>query len=298
VDGGACKAQARSPSELLPAASPRRRVEIVSSGVDEFLQTIGSDPYGGLEWPGLRVPSTATANLANVSPLTPASVLRYLFVLASFTIPEGARARIVSLRTAWTLGDVQGNRVIEHVVTNPFFRLPDGNVSFHLRQSSPSENIFAGDAVGVGNIVPMATSLPNLAFRNSLESAMLFESITFSAPTVFYQNNVSAYVPPNGGQPYGRTIAAGYGTFQDIRMQYAAGNDWGDVDIPVDGPATVQLFASVRQSDIKGRPSVSLPLPLGAPAGLSSEEQFLLNFPKAIIWRVAGSLGVELEDMR
>jgi len=290
-------------SELvsLPAASPRRRVEIVSSGVDEFLQTIGSDPYGGLEWPGLRVPSTATANLANVSPSTPASVLRYLFVLASFTIPEGARARIVSLRTAWTLGVVQGvpeaPRVIEHVVTNPFFRLPDGNVSFHLRQSSPSENMFAGDAVGVGNILPMASSLPNLAFRNSRESAMLFESITFSAPTVFYQNNVSAYVPPNGGQPYGRTLAAGYGTFKALRMQYAAGNDWRDVDLPVDGPATVQLFASVRQSDPNTRPSVSVTLPLDAPDGLSSEEQFLLNFPKAIIWRVAGSLGVELEDM-
>lgn len=304
--------ETRVPKHLtkLPTAAPKRRIEIVSSGVDEFLQTIGSDPYGGTSWPGLRVPRTATALLSNVSVATPATKLRYLFMLASFTIPEGARARIVSLRTSWTLGAVQGEpaapRLVEQIVTNPFFRLADGGVSFHLHQSAPTANHWSGNAQGViTNLTPPPVTLPdmpNLVFRNSRMPAMLFETISYAAATAFYPTGVTAYVPPNGGLPWGDTIATGYGTFQDLRMQYAAGNDWGNVDIPVEGPATVQLFASVRQSlgtSAPGRTVLAPPsTPLNFPAGLSPEEQFLLNFPSAIIWRVAGTLGVEMEDRK
>lgn len=297
--------QTRVPTHLreLPTAAPKRRIEIVSSGVDEFLQTIGSDPTGGTSWPGLRVPTTSTALLTNVSAATPASKLRYLFMLAAFAIPEGARARIVSFRTSWTMGIVQGApaapRLIEQLVTNPFFRLPDGNVSFHLRQSAPTANQWSGNAQGaIVNLTPPPLTLPdmpNLTFRNGRMPAMLFENVTYTVPTAFYANNLAAYVPPNGGQPYGDTITAGYGTFQDPRMQYGSGNDWNDCDIPVEGPATVQLFASVRQNQT-GTAAVP-PVPF-FPMGLSEEEQFLLNFPTARIWRVAGSLGVEMEDRK
>lgn len=307
MDGKAARKETQVPTELkkLPTAAPRRRVEIVSSGVDEFLQTIGSDPYGGTSWPGLRVPRTSTALLANISPQTPASKLRYLFMLAAFSIPEGARARIVSFRTSWTMGAVQGEpaapRLVEQLVTNPFFRLPDGNVSFHLRQSSPTQNDWSGNAEGTGNIInltpPPVTlpALPSLIFRNSRQPAMLFESITYTVPTTFYADNVNAYVPPNGGQPYGSSLASGYGTFQDLRMQYAEGNAWNDCDLPVEGPTTVQLFASVRQNQTGT--AYTPPAPFFA-NGLSPEESFLLNNPGARIWRVVGALGVEMEDRK
>jgi hypothetical protein len=227
-------------------------------------------------------------------------------MLASFSIPEGARARIVSLRTSWTMGAVQGEpaapRLVEQIVTNPFFRLPDGNVSFSLRQSSPLANTFLGSQVGTSNIInltpPPVTlpSLPNLVFRNSRQPAMLFESITYTVPTTFYADNVNAYVPPNGGLPYGDEVASGYGNFNDLRMQYASGNDWNNVDLPVEGPATVQLFASVRQNQTGTALTVASPITF--PAGLSAEEQFLQLFPAARIWRVIGSLGVEMEDRK
>jgi hypothetical protein len=302
--------ETRVPKHLrkLPTAAPKRRIEIVSSGVDEFAQVFGTDPYGGTSWPGLRVPRTATALLSNVTPQTPATKLRYLFMLAAFTIPEGARARIVSLRTSWTLGAIQGEpaapRFVEQLVTNPFFRLQDGNVSFHLRQSAPTANQWSGNAQGViGNLTPPPATLPdmpNLIFRNSRMPAMLFENITFAGPTSFYSAaGLTAYTPPNGGLPWGDTITTGYGTFQDLRMQYAD-NDWNDCDIPVEGPACVQLFASVRQTNAGqgGRTALTTPNPFVFTMGLSPEEQFLQNFPSAIIWRVAGSLGVEMEDRK
>ncbi len=289
----------------LPTAIQRRRHEIVSSGVDEFLQTIGSDPYGGTSWPGLRVPRTPTATLANITPQTPASKLRYLFMLAAFSIGHGQRARIVSYRTSWTMGAVQGEpnnpRLVEQIVTNPFFRLPDGNVSFHLRQSNPQQNQWSGDQSGLANIInltpppPTLPALPNLIFRNSMMPAFLFERITYTVPTSFYADNVAAYVPPNGGQPWGTTLTTGYGTFQDLRMQYAAGNDWNNCDIPIEGPCTVQLFASVRQN--RSGPAYTPPNPFFT-NGLSPEESFLLNNPDARIWRVVGSLGVEMEDYK
>lgn len=300
--------ETRVPKHLpsLPSAVQRRRIEIVSSGVDEFLQTIGSDPYGGTSWPGLRVPRQPTASLANVSPATPASKLRYLFMCAAFSIGHGQRARIVSTRTSWTMGAVQGEpaapRLVEQLVTNPFFRMPDGNVSFHLRQSNPTQNDWSGNAAGTNNIInltpPPVTlpALPNLIFRNSRMPAMLFESITYTVPTTFYADNVNAYVPPNGGQPYGTTVTSGTGTFQDLRMQWAAGNDWNDCDIPVEGPCTIQLFASVRQNTTGA--ALVPPAPFVFTGGLSPEEQFLQNFPAARIWRVVGALGVEMEDYK
>lgn len=281
----------------LPTAIARRRIEIVSSGIDEYLQTQGSDPLGNISWPGVRVPGQATSAFTNPQRS------RYLFVLASFSLGERGRARIVGMRTSWTLGavqtTVQGPRVIEQLVTNPFFRLPDGNVSFHLRQSNPGEAVFPGNTEGT---VALATppfvlpAMPNLVFKNSKEPALLFQAITYSAPTTFYPQGVLAYTPPNQGQPYGRPLTTGYGTFNDLRTQYASGNDWGSIDLPVEGPATFQLFASVRQSNPATRPAVTLPLASYYSTGLSPEEAFLLNFPTAIIWRVAGTLAVEMED--
>jgi hypothetical protein len=287
----------RSENKLieLPSTGPRRRAELVATGADDSLQGIGSDPFRSSSWVGLRVPPLATSALTNN---------RYLFNLTSFSIPEGTTARIVGVRAQWTLGiqqDIAGSpRVIEQLVTSPMFKLQDGNVSFHIRVSALNENVQLvnqqGQAVNLGP-PPDLLNLPNFRFRNSMESALLFETSTFSATSNFYTQNLSAYTPPNGGQPYGRPIASGFGTFSDLRSQYANGNDWGNVDLPVEGPACVQFFASVRQTNIATRPAVNLLLANLWPGGLSPEEQFLKNFPNAIIWRVLGSLVVEYEDM-
>src|ERR1700719_4318654 len=79
--------------KLLPRDEPRI-VEIATYGIDENLQGIGADPYGGSSWLGLRVPTLPTPDTNH----------RYLMMLASFSLGERAKARIVGYRQLVKLG--------------------------------------------------------------------------------------------------------------------------------------------------------------------------------------------------
>jgi hypothetical protein len=255
----------------------RRQFEVASAGIDEAFQLIGGDPYLGISNVGLRVPTLATSDQQK----------RYLFNTASFNIADGAKARVRGYRQMWTLGasvagDAGGKRFIEQEVLSPFFHLPDGNVSWHLR------------VIGDGEIPRPGTGpndLRDFMFRMSDNPALLYETATVASP--FYVN-LTAYTPPNRGRPWGTIINSEQGTFLDQRAFWRDDHSWDSLDIPVDGPATIALFASVRQSNPQTRMAITPPAPF-FPGGLSSEEQFLLNFPGAIIWRVAGALVVELD---
>lgn len=257
------------------SARPRRRAEVVSTGIDEQLQGNGSDPFGSLSWVGLRVPAFVSAQ-------------RYLFMLCGFDVASGDRARIVGLRQGWTLGFRQTNpvRIVERPVTDPFFKPPLGNISWHLRRRTPGEMV---QSPGNGPIQP---PLQNFAFRDSQSPALLYVDATVFAAGFYVA--LTAYTPPNGGMPYGVGVTPEFQTFYDLKTKWRDASDWHALDIPVEGPARVQLYASVKQIP-RQKPGIVLP-DTYHPGSLPDEEQFLVDFPLAQIWRVAGALAVEFED--
>lgn len=267
---------------------PRRRIELVSIGIDSALQGLASDPYGDLTWMGLRVPAFVTHGPEN----------RYLFQLCTFSIGEAVNARIRGMRMGWSLGYQQpGNpiagtspRVVEQWVDTPGFKLPDGNISWHMRLLSQ----------GMPNVSEQATQDPlaggqqaSFAFRDAGSPALLFQ--TAATPNPFY-TDLTAYTPPNAGRPWGEDVTNGLGSFYDPKTKWSDGHSWYALDVPVQGPARVAFYCSVQQSDPTERPVLTLPNPFVATDGLSPEEQFLINFPSAIIWRVAGAMIVEIDD--
>jgi hypothetical protein len=269
-----------------PEAIPRgkRLVEITTTGIDEFLQGIGGDPYGGSSWVGLRVPKLATPDFNH----------RYLFLAASFSVGEGETAIIRGYRQLVTLGKSVGTtdapRVQEFEVTSPFWHLPDGDVSFHLRQLGPP------NAQGWPRYKPSPLDLRCFKKGWSDGPALLYQDYTIPAGDKFY-THVTAYTPPARGQPWGTPPSDGQqGTFYDLRTPWRDAHAWSSLDMAVEGPETIGLFISVRQS--AGNYSVATS-PLNFSEGLLPEEQFIGNFGggdagiRPIYWRVGASLIVE-----
>jgi hypothetical protein len=275
-----------------------RQVEIASSGFDEFLQLVGGDPFGGTNSVGLRVPTLATPALS-----AGGAQLRYLFNLASFTVGHGACVRVRGYRQLATLGyaQPQGSEedasvyVVEQEITSPFWRFNDGNISWHI-------HVFGGPNA---SDVPKGTTAP---FTDVVRDTVSYKRYWADSPCLLYgpgsgiapggiYPNIATYIPPNNGKPWGSAIASHQGTFYDLRIPWRTHGAWDSLDIPVRGPATVAFFASVRQSNPMSRLSLTPPFDGKSvyTGGLSNEEQFLLNFPNAIYWRVGGSLILELE---
>jgi hypothetical protein len=278
-----------APSDLAPspATIKTRRKELFSFGIDEQNQgPWKGDPWGSLQAVGLRVPTAPTPGFA----------FRYLFNLASFQLADGQKALIRGYRLFWTLGTGtagtdEASRVVEQAVTTPFFKLPDGNVSFHLFK-------FGAGQFGVPGQPPLAT----LAVPSQVSSAkwwsdtpaILYDSYA-TTPDQFYVNN-TGYTPPNAGRPWGRPAVAGMGYLYGSYTPFETFGAWQALDIGVEGAGVYWLAASVAQTDPDTRPPVGLSSVSNFPLGLSPEEQFLLNFPTAVIWRVGGSLVVDIDE--
>lgn len=268
-------------SPPLPRAG--RVFEITATGFDENLQaTGGGDPYGGMSSVGLRVPTLATPNAQS----------RYLFLLGTFSIPARSHARIIGYRQLVSLGVITdsagGPYVAELLVTSPSWRFPDGNVSWHMQRLGPPNSKGFPYSVLTGATPPPS---PSFAFRFAQGSALLYEKSTL--PGNLYVD-LSAYTPPNQGRPWGRALRSGFFTFYDNHTAY----DYGalvPMNAHIEGPETIGFFASLYQSNPSTRATLSVAAPSGTYTnGVTPEDQFLLNFPNAIYWRVGGSLLVEL----
>jgi hypothetical protein len=282
-----------SDEAFLLGVARRRHFEVWSSGIDEMLQGVGGDPYRGLSNLGLRVPFRPTFD--------PDS--RYLFNLASFSLAEGAKARIVGYRQFWSLGARIGPvggpfRFVEQPVTQPNFHLPDGNVSWHMHRIGHHEVSKQRRLVPPADYFNTHKELRSTAWRMSNNPALLFEQWT---PSGSFYVNLTSYTAPNKGRPWGASLQNNFGTFYDQKTDWTEHGAWHALDVPVDGPCTVAFQASVLQTDPTSRVLLPVPNPF-FPNGLSDEEQFLLNFPfiegqstGAVIWRVAGALAVELD---
>jgi hypothetical protein len=277
--------------------SHRLQLEISSTGIDEALQGVSSDPFPANGYgtsTGLRIPAVLAVGS------TPVTQPRYLFCLASTTFQDGIK--LLGIRQALTLGvdaneGVAPERPIEMWVTTPDFRFVDGNVSWHLvieNQLARSQSMPATNAQSWAKLQSDSPAMLYQTFTNS--------NITTTGAPVLYIDGLTAYTPPDlttGWQP-----VAGCGNLHDIRFPWNSASAWrsfGENGLEIEGGGRLSLYASVLQSNpaTRGQPTL-------VPSSLSSnacpEECFIQDFTTVreedptlgpVFWRIMGSLLVE-----
>jgi hypothetical protein len=267
------------PNRPVACRSRGRRIEPFTTGYDPLLRLVGGDPYRGNQATGLIVPSLPT-------PVSAAGLdQRYLFLLAYTEIGPDECKRLRGLRQMWTLvssnvGAADAPRFVSFSsassVSTPDFRLPDGNISWHLRV----QNLYEFRTLKVGPTVK-----PNMAFRAAKGPSLLYETVTLDAG-----GNVTAYTPPKRGRPPGKDLIPSLGNFWDVRFPWNLEAWDSSLDVYVQGPCAVGFYASVRQS----AGTVS-PFAL-ASVGLPAEENFIAAVAPAAgagsvkIGKVAGAM--------
>ena len=277
-----------------------RRIEIASYGVDETRQLSGTSPFGGSAWLGLRVPTLATSTLTPAG--KPRGSFRYLFNGASFSVGPGAKARIIGYRQYHEIGFLAGTptgglRPVTLPVTTPGWAFPDATVSWHFR-------LLGGpNAQGLPLFTPAPQNGQNLIKGWATGPALLYQTITRPAGDPYYVD-LTAYVPPNGGRPFGRPLTdhPQSSTILGLATDWKTPDAWGSLDVEVSGPDTVAALISVAQTDTGAYPNLPF-TSAQAGVGVTPEDSFLANAilgsAHAIQWRVGVSLIVEtgLEDI-
>jgi len=249
----------------------RGRQEIVTAGPNPEFGFIGSDPYGTNAYTGLVVPSTPTSALGG----------RYLMMLARARFGSGETGvRLVGIRQYAELvaripagiapltdsapppGSPVGSTVtFRQEIRSPLWHPPDGNISMHVmilpRTIRDTRHPLNSDGA---------------IYQNSLSPALLFQTIAGPplAPT--------AYIPPNGGAPWGVPMAASLGNIHDLRYRSRTDQSERTLDIPVPVPCDVVLFASVRQNDPMTNPVFASSAVSQQFNALCREDQFLIAF--------------------
>jgi len=213
--------------------------EIVSAGPNAEFDFITSDPYGTTAYTGLVVPATPSSAIGNA---------RYLFMLAraSFNAGEqssdnrGVRltgirqyAEIVARIPAGTgpLAEGQGppagsTVTFRREIWQPLWHPLDGDISWHVM------------IVGRSNQRDLRNPLnaDGQAYQDSASPALLYQTL---AP----------YAPPNGGRPWGTPVTSSLGNIHELRYRWRDRDSQRVLDIPINPPCDVALFASVRQNN-------------------------------------------------
>ena len=285
-------------------APPHRRLELSTSGIDEFKQLIGGDGEGRITSTGLRVPpapwSPPPVGLVHLP-----QVDRYTMQLVTLRVDTGRRIIIRGLRQLATIGINAATPdatpyIVEMPVTTPNWGFQDGNIAWGLRRvNRPRERA-------------RVTDTDSFRYRfsdTSATGALVYESATFP-PTHLspagrpdFYTSLTSYVAPNRGRFYGQALDGQFSTFRDLRFDWKSDEAWDSLHIPVEGPCSVVFYASVRQTNPATRGSLAALLPFAMPDGMPPEEQFLLNFPTngdtgvgVQYWRVAGGIVYENVD--
>lgn len=282
-----------------------RVIEIAASGIDEAMQGIGADPFGGSSWVGLRVPTLATPDFRH----------RYLMLLATFSLGARVRGRLLGMRQGVTIGqqvnvpvrEVLAPYVVETEVTSPYWHFSDANISWHIHELGPPGNgsfppskpSLLGTVAAVPNV---KLDRPNFVHNFSQKSALLYGGVNGSNNlTNSFYTSLTTYVPPNAGRPWGSPVA-GLGPFYDLRTQSRTQGAWrefGRDGIEIYGNKTFAMFASVAQTNPSTRTKIQTTVPNNFVNMDIPEEIFIdptagAAFPNAIYWRVYGSLIVEV----
>jgi hypothetical protein len=278
--------------------SHRLRLEVSTTGIDEALQGVSTDPFptsGYSTTTGLRIPPVLSLTS------TPATQPRYLFCLASLTFQDGIR--LLGLRQGLTIG-VDGNEnvtsppeyPIEAWVTTPTFKFVDGNVSWHCVVERQPQRTQA---------MP-GTNAQSWAYLQSDSPAMLYNTFTNSNVTttgapILYIKGLTAYTPPDIS--YLWEPVAGLGNIHDLRFPWDSSGAWrsfGKHGIEIEGGGRLSLYASVLQTNpnTRGTPEADVG---ASDAFAAPEECFIGSFTsvgdevtKGVnYWRIMGALLVE-----
>lgn len=293
----------------------QRGQENATFGTDRTLQLIASDPWRGLGMLGVAVPPLATS-AANPQADPNGLDSRYLIALDAVDVAEGQRVRIRGVRQSWAMlaligGGGEGAQQTQPYpnwfeVTDPRFRLRDGNISWHLtflghgqepQSAIPFTYSFLSGGLGGG---VQASDCANLAYQFAKSRALLWAPGTqFPAGNVDpisgkpdFETSVSVYVPPNKGRPWGDTLRGGFSTRYDQFTPWLTPDAWHGLDIVVDEPGVILFSASVRQCDSAKNtpPGFVFPNPY-FPLGDSPAQQFVWNYKNQTkIGAVAGAL--------
>lgn len=274
----------------------KRRIEVATTGIDEALQGLTSDPIGsGLpQTTGLRVPPVLPGYT------TPLAQPRYRFCLATRTIAGGAPTRLIGIRQGVTLGvDANGGtppvRPVEMEIQTPTFHFPDGNISWHLVK----------ETVGHRVVTTPSTNAPAWSYLESDGSAMLYKTFTntnvdpVTGAPAYYNVGLTAYTPPP--TPHDWLSISGLGDFHDVRFRWKANHAWSTLDEVIDGTCRISLYASVLQTNPATRTNLTIPTTYSQ-TGIIPEEVFIADwttgggdapFKGPIYWRIYGALVFE-----
>lgn len=246
------------------------RTELSTAGFDSSLQNVASDPNGGAYNVGLRIPAAAAI------PNTPQN--RYLYMLSMMRVNAHAKTRLVGIRQLVTIGQFVTNPVggcnypLEVEVKSPVWHFVDGNITWYVQRVPPIS-------------IP-TTSLSAADTNEDTEGLQFAYAVT---PALIYQTNNPTYSPPNGGNPYGVALVPDLSGFHDLRFPWRSEHSWDNtVDIEIEGPCDVALYASVQQTNPATRCLLNVAdnqIPF-----ISEEDAFTVRFPQAVYWRIAGSL--------
>jgi hypothetical protein len=266
-----------------------------TSGIDETLQGISTDPFGQ------NIPSALGLRIPPVLPglSDPTQQPRYLFVLASRTLYQ--KTTIRGIRQGLTIGvnrSAEANRVLpyEMPVTSRFWKFPDGNVSWHLvREPNDDPRILAARSV---------QDAASWRYLQADQSAMLYKRATFAAGAfnpstgapLFYPQGLLTYTPPDfwAGKESG---IADLGNMKSIVYPWSSESD-DKLNIVVSGNCRVTLYASVLQTDPATRlKPVTLTSANVISSGITPEDAFVSNFTTGEggtagpnYWRIFGSI--------
>lgn len=205
-------------------------------------------------------------------------------LLASRKFTYGESARLVGMRQRVLIGGVisaDGSDAsnIYMPQTTPEWHFSDANISWHLRRV-PLEDIYNYNVFNDSELM----------FRTADTASLLYEN----APL-----QTGGYAPPNGGQPPGDVVIPEFGNFHDLRFPWVNDNAWKSLDIEIQGPCAINLYASIQQTNPSTRPVLPPGLTAAQLALLPPEDQFVYTFaPFGIVYtRIAGSLIFETANM-
>ncbi len=252
-------------------------VEVATYATDPQYFGIGSGPNrGDLNGSALRLLDVPTVD----------PHLRQMLRLCAFTVPAYKSARLLHVRQYQEIGQSYPQQ--------------DGSV-FPVRFPVLTSQWNFGD----GNIATMVRVInnpppPGDGPKDFAKPLRASTDVYGVEPALLYVPDSAGgfgarYVPPMGGIPPGNGPGDLH-IWHDISHPYAAQQP--HIDVTIDGPALVTMWASVWQTDPATRGTRVLPDVGGRPydpsLGLVPEDRFLTQSTQAIYTRVAGAMTFEL----
>lgn len=243
-----------------------RRQETITTGFDDFVETLGAPPYAT----GLRVPPL-------VGPL-----YRFLACTADLTVGD----EIVGMRQFASIAEYvpQGEAPapvyaeIRPIVTAGW-RLPD---------VAPLTWIVTFEPLATWVSTSGPFDQDSFVFRDTTGPALVYETAAFPVlPPLPGYLGLSAYTPP---PRRGQTVAL----LRDIRFPQQQ-NEFLAIRRPITTPTRVRVYVETEQSDADTRFVPDFATSLSAQQlafvdGMVPEERFLQDFPAAILHAVGASL--------